>query len=124
MKIIKITRGQDGHAVFRGYKVFIDDVYRGDIEYNQTKEFEIREGMHTVYAKIDWCRSNEVYVDADDPIIEFEIGSSVIGWRIFFHSFYATIWKDKYLFLREKGTVPKKIKRPLPKWAQWIYDKI
>jgi len=103
--MIRITRGTMWRDVLRGYKIHIDGVYCGEIQIGDTKEFEVENGNHVVCAKLDWCRSNELCVEVNDSVVELEVGSSLKGWRFLFVSFYTSIWKDKYLFLREKETV-------------------
>jgi hypothetical protein len=40
------------------YKIYIDDDYCGDISGNEAKQWPVENGNHTIYAKINWCRSN------------------------------------------------------------------
>ena len=91
--------------ILRGYKIYIDDIYRGEIQIDDTKEFEVEDGTHVVYAKLDWCKSNELCVEVNGSTVELEVGSSLKGWRFLLMSFYMSIWKDKYLFLRKKTDV-------------------
>jgi len=88
--------------MIRPYKIFIDNIHCGDIMSDETKEFVVDNGSHTVCAKIDWCRSNELCVDINDSVVELEVGNSLIGWKFLFMSLYMSIWRDKYLFLKEK----------------------
>jgi len=101
--MIRVTRGSVFRDLIRAYKIFINDVYCGDIMDDETKEFAVANGRHTVCAKIDWCRSNVLYVEVNNSIVELEVGNSMKGWRFLLMSFYMTIWKDKYLWLRVKG---------------------
>ncbi|MCL2842228.1 MAG: hypothetical protein FWE28_02010 [Oscillospiraceae bacterium] len=110
--MIKITRGPMLRDVLRGYKIYIDDIYRGEIQIDDTKEFEVENGIHVVCAKLDWCRSNELRVEVNDSVVELEVGNSLRGWRFWLMSFYMTVGRDQYLFLREKestDTSPKKV---------------
>ena len=102
--MIRITRVKPYGELFRTYKIFIDGVYRDEIAIKETKEFEVGNGKHTVYAKIDWYKSNTLCVNVDDSIVDLEVGSSVVGWRLLLSMLYATVWARKYLWLREKET--------------------
>ena len=41
----------------RAYKIFIDDQQVGTLKNGGSGEFEVAEGTHTIYAKVDWCYS-------------------------------------------------------------------
>jgi len=100
--MIRITRVRPYGEMLRSYEIFIDDIYRGEIKIGETKEFAIKNGIHTVRAKIDWGSSNELCVNVDDSIVELEVGSFVTGWRLLFALVYATFLSHKCLWLREK----------------------
>ena len=103
--MIRITRVRPYSDMMRAYKIFIDDVECGKIAIDETQEFEVANGNHTVCVKIDWCRSNELCVNVNDSVVELEVGTSVTGWRILFVRLYITLLRNKYLFLREKENV-------------------
>ena len=116
--MIRITRADQYGDMYRAYKIFIDDAYRGKIKNGETEEFEVENGSHTVRAKIDWAGSKEFCVNVNDSVVELEVGHNVRGWKHFFWFEYTTVWSGKYLYLREKGSAPEK--RPLPRWLQKI----
>jgi hypothetical protein len=66
MAIIKLQRTSEWNARFRDYKIFIDGQQVGTIANGETKEFTTTSGMHTIAAKIDWCISPDLTVNADD----------------------------------------------------------
>jgi len=103
--MIRITRKWAYANGGRPYRIFIDGVYYDEIRVNETKEFEVEDGPHTVYAKIDWYRSNELCVDVNDSIMTLEVGTPMTGWKLFAGPLYATFWAHKYLWLREKEIV-------------------
>lgn len=100
--MIRLTRGTSYSDKLRKYKIYIDDVYRGDIKINEVKEYEVDNGNHSIYAKIDWCRSNILNIDINNSKLELEVGSSLIGWRILFSIIYITFLKNNYLWIRKK----------------------
>ena len=94
------------------YKIFIDDVYRGDIKNNETKEFTIDNGSHIIYAKIDWFRSNKISVDINNSIMELEVSASLteekqlwilaMPWFVtLFYTIYLIFNKNKYLLIKK-----------------------
>ena len=101
--MIRITRGAT-----RGYrfKIFIDGVYRGKIKDNETVEFEVENGSHTVCAKADWRGSKTLSVRVKDSVVELEVGYAKQGWASkdpyndFLHEIFS---RNEYLFLREKS---------------------
>ena len=105
--MIRLTRGNTFTDKLRAYKIFIDDIYRGDIHRDETKEFPVDNGSHVIYAKIDWCRSNKLCIDVNDSIAELEVGASLTGRRIwipFIQILYTTFWRDEYLWIEKKDS--------------------
>jgi len=97
----------------RTYKIFINNTYRGEIANGEVREFEAENGKHTVYAKIDWSKSNKLCINVDDSTVDLEVGTSLVGWRLLFSLVYATLLAHKYLWLREKestGASPEDVK--------------
>ena len=101
--MIRLTRGSSYADRIRAYKVFIDDVYRGDIKANETIDYAVNNGNHVIYAKIDWCGSNKVDVNINNSICELEIGSSLAGgkfWIPFYTLLLITFFRNKYLWIK------------------------
>ncbi|WP_310939626.1 hypothetical protein [Clostridium sp. SHJSY1] len=79
----------------------LDSKYIGSIYSNEKKSFEVSEGKHTLYVKIDWCRSKKVDFEAINNDIEFECGNSIKDfWHGALWMFYITIFKNSYLWLK------------------------
>lgn len=57
MATIKINRNVELTNKFRSFKIVIDGNVVGKINEGETKSFEVTDGFHKIYAKIDWCRS-------------------------------------------------------------------
>jgi len=101
--LIKINR-QSGYAdKIRKYKVIVDNDYIGTINAGETKDFEVTSGKHTIYLKIDWCRSNKLDFNvSENEVLEFDCGCSLTGWRLFINLIYITFLKNKYLWIKTK----------------------
>ena len=62
------------------YKIMINDIYYGKIKRNETKEFEVDDGHYTIYAKLDYDKSNPIRVEVTNSkenlntIINLEVG--------------------------------------------------
>ena len=101
--MIKINRLKGYADKVRKYKVIVDDKQIGTIKESETKCFDLSEGEHTIYLKIDWCRSNKIKFSINkDEIIEFDCDNSIRGWRIFLNLLYITFLKNKYLWIKIK----------------------
>lgn len=102
--MIRIIRGNTYTDKFRKYKIYIDDVYCGDIKNKETKEFPAQAGNHTVFAKVDWCRSNRLNISIGSSPTELEVDSSLCGWKLFLAIIYVTFLKNQYLWIKETGS--------------------
>ncbi|MPM33947.1 hypothetical protein SDC9_80528 [bioreactor metagenome] len=101
--MIKINRLSGYGDLARKYKVMLDDKQIGEIKDGESKCFQVEEGEHTLYLKIDWCKSNKVNFNASkDEEVEFECGGSMRGWKLFLGLIYITFLKNKYLWIKEK----------------------
>ena len=86
----------------RNYKIIIDGQNYGEIGNGETIDIDIESGQHTMYLKIDWCRSNKIdFHVLDNEILEFECANSMRGWRILFNIIYITFLRNKYLTLKK-----------------------
>lgn len=101
--MIIISRVSSSSDKIRKYKVIVDDKEVGNIKDGETKCFEVDEGNHNIYLKIDWCRSNKLdFYVSKDYSIEFECGSSLNDWKLWFGIIYITFLKNKYLWIKNK----------------------
>jgi hypothetical protein len=101
--MIKINRKTEYADSQRSYKVILDNNCLGHINGGEIKNFEVTQGNHTAYLKIDWCRSNKVdFYVLENAVIEFDCGNSMSGWRLLFGFIYITFLKNKYLWIKIK----------------------
>lgn len=102
--MIKINRLSGYGDLARKYKVMLDDKQIGEIKDGESKYFQVEEGEHTLYLKIDWCKSNKVNLNVSkDEEVELECGGSMRGWKLFLALIYTTFLKNKYLWIKVKG---------------------
>jgi len=86
----------------RTYKIMLDGKEIGGIKAGETFSSNIPVGNHSVFLKIDWCRSNSIDFTANvDSQIQLLCGSSLEGWRIIIAVIYITFLWDKYLWIRK-----------------------
>lgn len=62
--VLRVPASLGGSA--RKYKLLIDSVERGRLAGGDEIEVEVRQGSHTVQARIDWTGSNVVEVTLDE----------------------------------------------------------
>ena len=104
--MIKINRSTSYADKIRAYKIILDNECLGEIKRKETREFEVTEGKHTIYLKIDWCKSNKIeFYASSDEVIEFDCGISISGWRTLLSFIYITFLKNKYLWIKMKNKV-------------------
>jgi hypothetical protein len=84
----------------RAYKIILDGEVIGKIENGQKLKLDAPSGKHQLYLRIDWCRSNFVYFEADGDIIEFECSSNLRGARILLNLLYITFLCKRHIWLR------------------------
>ena len=104
--MIRLSRGNFYVDKLRAYKIYIDDVYCGDIKDGEVKDFAAPSGKHTVYAKIDWCTSNKLDVVVSDGVLELEVSPSLRREKVmvpFIEFYYVIFKKNEYLLLKEKA---------------------
>ena len=101
--MLRINRSPEFKDKVRSYKVIVGDEFIGELKSGETKDFEVADGVHTIFLKIDWCRSNKINLNfTNNEIIEFDCGNSMKGWRVFFSLIYVSIFKNQYLWLKIK----------------------
>ena len=123
--MIRVTRAEEDGNRATGYKIFIDGVYCGAIKVNETKEFEVENGSHAVYAGLygisddtPTVGSNTLHVDVKDSTVELEVGYAVVGWKklLDLRPRDIVFWGNKAFLLREKSpTSPRQIRITRPK---------
>ncbi|MCL2388377.1 MAG: hypothetical protein FWC89_12660 [Defluviitaleaceae bacterium] len=101
--MIRITRDDSYADKLRAYEIWIDGVYRGSINRNETMEFAVERGRHAVCAKIDWCGSDTIFVEVGDSVVNMEVGSELTGWKMLLSLVYIIALNDEYLYLRVKN---------------------
>ena len=75
MAIIRLHRTKEYSNYLRDYIIYIDGQKAGTIRNGETKEFNIPEGNHSIYCKIDWCSSPERIFDVRPyEAVEFRTG--------------------------------------------------
>jgi hypothetical protein len=76
MAVLKIKRVHQYINLLAPYEILIDGVKVGDIKNEETKEFDLTEGKHTIMAKIDWCSSPEIIVEiGKNEVVMLEVNA-------------------------------------------------
>ncbi|MDY6965783.1 MAG: hypothetical protein SVM80_07425 [Halobacteriota archaeon] len=84
----------------RKYRIILDNKELGVISRGEIKDFEIRPGMHEVFLKIDWCRSNKLQFNIqENQRIKFICGCSIKGWKYLIGFMYALFLINRYLYI-------------------------
>ncbi len=97
-KIRFIRTSQKANSI-RKYDVFIDNQLETSLSNGEEKTIHVAPGRHTIYAKIDWCKSQKLHIDLKpEETVELICGSKLVGWRIWLALFYLFA-KNKIVFL-------------------------
>jgi hypothetical protein len=98
---LSIARPRQYADAFRKYRVLIDDAEVATIRPGEAIAIDLPPGRHRVVAAIDWARSNAIEIDAHPGgHHRIEVGSNVGGWRLLLAVAYATVWRDRYLYVK------------------------
>jgi hypothetical protein len=87
----------------RKYTVLLNEKEIAGVSNGSEVEFDVEPGRHTVQMQIDWCHSRKFEIDVPigKPVI-LECGPNASPLSALF---YITVWKNKYIWLREWGQV-------------------
>ena len=97
--VITITRRWSYSGSVRKFKIFIDGNFVGGIKVNQAKTFKLAAGNHNIKAKLDYCGSNRLTVEAGEKPVAVELRG-----RNLFQYFIHSLWRvNEYLILQEKN---------------------
>ena len=97
--MITIRRSSSYADHLKNYTVMIDGVAAGKIADGEEKAFAIAAGEHTIYMKIDWCRSAKLKFVASQEDIRFVCSSNLRGIRMVMAIFFAFLFWWRYIKL-------------------------
>jgi len=60
MRKIRVERNSEWNNKARAIGIYIDREKVGTINDGETQEYEVENGKHEIFAKIDWCRSQKI----------------------------------------------------------------
>jgi hypothetical protein len=93
-----IVRRDKGWAdKVRKYRILLDGADIGAIGEGEELRKEIAAGTHEVQARIDWCGSRRLKIEAHANDIAVQVSSALRGWRLFLASFYVLFRRNDYL---------------------------
>lgn len=99
--MLKIKREEGWADKLRNYKVVLDSNVIGSIGQKGTFEYPLNPGIHTLYLKIDWCRSNKIEFEVrDNEIVSFTCGG-LKDVKFLVTIWYITFGWNKYLWIKQ-----------------------
>lgn len=99
---IRVTRTKSYADRLRAYRILIDGVERAKVSAGTSVEIPVTPGSHSVVAKVDWCSSPTLVVMTQPrSVAKLQCESNLQGMRIFLAIIYTTLFRDKYLTLRQ-----------------------
>jgi len=106
MAILTIQRDQGYADMARKYRVLLDGEEIGRIAHDEVLRREISDGPHVLQAKIDWCGSRPLKINAQSGDSVVTIRSALRGWRILLGFYYVLINRFGYLRLELQNEAP------------------
>jgi hypothetical protein len=83
--VIRVRRTSQLACKWRKIKVWIDGAHVGSLRDGETADFPVTLGAHTVWASVDWCKTQQTRVVAvSHGTVELQVGSPLQGWRMLF----------------------------------------
>ncbi|MDP3521359.1 MAG: hypothetical protein Q8S02_12135 [Hydrogenophaga sp.] len=83
----------------RKYRIFVNDSEIGQLAEGAVLHQDVGEGPHTVEARIDWCSSRPLKLDALTSGHVVVVRSSLRGWRVVLALWYLIFNRQDYLTL-------------------------
>ncbi len=89
MGTLIISRSSEKENKLRNINILIDGKNEGIIKDNGQLIINVKNGLRTIKAKIDWCSSNEVLIEINEDsktYLHLSSGSGHVLYRIIFNS--------------------------------------
>ncbi len=86
----------------RVYRVLLDNVEIATIGDGEIINLNIPDGDHKLQLKIDWASSDVLSFTKNSLDIQFECGSNLSGFKVWFALFYIVFLPHKYLWIKVK----------------------
>ncbi len=99
MPTLTVRRDRGWADCFRAYRVLVDGIEIGKLPPGGTLHHEISNDAHVVEAKIDWCGSSPLALEASENDRTVVVRSALRGFRLFLALLYVTAERDRYLRL-------------------------
>lgn len=101
MCTIRVVRPSLLADTLRSYKILLNGNVAGSIGHNGTLEIAAPAGTVTIEARIDWCRSNALTVNAvPGQTVEIEVRNN---WGAFLGLWAVTFGRNSYLRLTQRA---------------------
>ena len=84
----------------REYEIVLDGKAVGKIKDGGEIQIAVHPGVHEIYLKLYWCRSNVVRFNYEGAKIKFVCGNCLTGWQVLLWFFYFVFLRNNYLWIR------------------------
>lgn len=93
-RIVRIYRGQHNFGLLRRLEVFVNGQLAGHVASGVNQDFEIATGGAAVYVKMDWCKSQVMFLNFDS----LKTDLIVLGVDLPSVPFYSMIFEPSNFF--------------------------
>ncbi|MFD1552947.1 hypothetical protein [Putridiphycobacter roseus] len=102
-KTIEITRVEQYANKARVIRIYINGVKVGFLRDGETKSFEVPATNHEIYAKIDWCKTRPLKIDAaKNETVQLELGSNLTRKNMYKALYYTFFKPADFLYLKKR----------------------
>ncbi len=85
----------------RKYIVVLNDQEIGSFGENETFDYRITPGLHTLYLKVDWCRSKKIQFEIQENEVLYFTCRGLSGFQALFPLWYITVKRNDYMRLEQ-----------------------
>ena len=101
---VSIRRTSQYANRFSKFSVWVDNSRVGTIEDGDRVRFSLTPGQHSVFLKIDCCKSESITLTlTPGDEIPLVCGSDMVGWHILLWIFY--LISGNYIYLRQESAL-------------------
>lgn len=99
MPTLTVLRDKGWVDKLRKYRIMLDGVEIGKLGEGAALHKQLTDGPHVIDAKIDWCGSQPLRIEAQSEDKTVLVRSALRGWRVLLAVFYVIFNRRGYLIL-------------------------
>jgi hypothetical protein len=102
MATLTLRRDKGWADKIREYRILIDGAEVGRLGENDVLHHELSDGPHLIEARVDWCGSQPLRLEAASGDSDILVRSALRGWRVLFPLINIVFNRRGYLLLERQ----------------------